>query len=109
MPNTVAIWNGSMAAHCWGYGDVDGLSGLARSGSNVSGHSVSRVVATTRPALFLMVRLMKFFSPFQPSRTLAGSGLVSGGRPGWLMTWVMENGASPQPDEACACGLRFAK
>jgi hypothetical protein len=31
-----------------------------------------------------MVSLMKFFSPFQPSRTLAGSGLVCGGSPGWL-------------------------
>ena len=94
MPHTVPSWNGSAAPHCCGYGDVGGLSGLARSGSKVSGHSVSRVVATTRPALFLMVRLMKFFSPFQPSRTLAGSGLVCGGSPGWLITWVMVTGSA---------------
>ena len=93
MPHTVPSWNGSAAPHSCGYGDVGGLSGLARSGSNVSGHSVIRVVAITLPALFLMVRLMKFFSPFQPSRTLAGSGLVCGGRPGWLMTWVMVTGS----------------
>ena len=81
-----------MAPHPCGYGEAGGPSGLARSGSNVLGHSVSRLVATTRPALFLMVRLMKFFSPFQPSRMLAGSGLVCGGRPGWLMTWVTVRG-----------------
>ena len=35
--------------HSCGYGDMDGLSGLARSGSNVLGHSVIRVVAITLP------------------------------------------------------------
>ena len=51
------------------------------------------MVATIRPALFLIVRVVKFFSPFQPSRTLAGSALVCDGSPGWLMTWAMVTGA----------------
>ena len=62
MPHTLAFWNGSDAQNC-GYGEVDGLSGVARSGLKVSGQNPVRSRATTVPLEFLTVSRTKSRKP----------------------------------------------
>ena len=75
MPHTSDLGNGSPTHSC-GYGEVAGLSVVARSGSYVSGQNPIFSVATTLPPEFVTVRWTNFFRALGiVPTTLDGQGI----------------------------------
>src|SRR5580693_1063266 len=85
-PQTSDLGNGS-AEHSVGYGEVDELSGLARSGLRPSGQKGCRVDDTTAPDGSRTVSRKKFSSPVGSiPMSVLGNGTTRVASPGAWMT-----------------------